>query len=793
MPRPSITDQKKPGTQKPGLSNELENIEKGISAIINKVHSGLRLSDLHLCVYEVLKAEKQENLKTLLLKQIDVRFQEWLGILKKETSLLPCFSSIFSDFVVYCDIFPKFYSEYDKKCRTSTMMNPTLFMIRERFLSIIISEKNLMLDIKNKLLDGIKCARNKNEADLPVLANVSKFFYSFKPDSQLYDDFKGQLLKATRRFYETVFSEHEITNFPAYVNSIIEILRHEESVSKMILDATDLKEILYSASSILIFDKEPLFFSGDEPPISHLLVYPDPRPIKWLVSWYSNFDVSTDCLTDVCCNYISNEILKFIPQFQKESEDSSKKESKAPKAPAKAPVRPVKKGPAKPEPKESEAKPENEEKKEEKPKGSTVPSIVVGVESIMKQVSILDKAYLTAFETVFGHKKKLDAAIFKAWNNEKFNIAESFALFIDHHIRNDFKDYNVEVFGPFPQLCAKFVHKIENKQPFVRYYEAFFINRLIKLGSHIEDIEKPVIEAITRTGVTDFMRNFDSFIKQIIESQRIAEDFVRDQSSRGEGKMPFQFSPIIFENSKFSLEKVEVKSIPRFLVEIHQGFSQKYLNDHPSHILTMLSDLSSVEIRVSIPPNKFSKQVRTYSVVSDILCASILSSIATSKQMSLLDLFEAVQEPRDRIKKYIIKLCSKGKQFLKRTKTIEVAEGQASSLDDSDVFSLNPNFFFEKLRVVIPPLENEHKKAKKEAEKNISMDTTSTIKAAIVRIMKSKNVITQVDLENNVSQTVSQYFRPDLSQIRSIITLLIDDQNDRYIERLENGDLKYIQ
>ena len=130
---------------------------------------------------------------------------------------------------------------------------------------------------------------------------------------------------------------------------------------------------------------------------------------------------------------------------------------------------------------------------------------------------------------------------------------------------------------------------------------------------------------------------------------------------------------------------------------------------------------------------------------------------------------------------------------MKRTKTIEIAEGQASSLDDSDVFSLNPNFFFEKLRVVIPPLENEHKKAKKEAEKNISMDTTSTIKAAIVRIMKSKNVISQVDLENNVSQTVSQYFRPDLSQIRSIITLLIDDQNDRYIERLENGDLKYIQ
>ena len=98
-------------------------------------------------------------------------------------------------------------------------------------------------------------------------------------------------------------------------------------------------------------------------------------------------------------------------------------------------------------------------------------------------------------------------------------------------------------------------------------------------------------------------------------------------------KTSITFSPLIFDARSFPLEKKEARCLPPECKQIHEAFVQWYKQQHPKTQLILLADLSVVESKFHVPKNTKAPLARTYTVSSDLLCASIMDAVS-QKQLS---------------------------------------------------------------------------------------------------------------------------------------------------------------
>jgi hypothetical protein len=198
--------------------------------------------------------------------------------------------------------------------------------------------------------------------------------------------------------------------------------------------------------------------------------------------------------------------------------------------------------------------------------------------------------------------------------------------------------------------------------------------------------------------------------------------------------------------------------------------------------LTLLADVSNVEAKLVVPKNAKSPIARTYIVSSDLICTSILLAVFDKVTEGGLTLHQIVDKVGDRghVGLYLVRLCAATCPILKRTAKVA---GEKKMLDD-DIFTFNPQFFFNAARVIVQPIVSERKKDVVGVTQRVDLDKVQAIRAATVRILKMKNHVEQGQLESDVIQALRNNFRADVALIRRQIQEL---ENEDYCERVSQG------
>jgi hypothetical protein len=366
----------------------------------------------------------------------------------------------------------------------------------------------------------------------------------------------------------------------------------------------------------------------------------------------------------------------------------------------------------------------------------------------------------------------LEEQIKHAWNDERFDIVSNFCTYIDHQIKSEFKNMTLADKQAFPSVVGDFYARIEDKKAFGEFYIVGMTRRFIKMARKLEECELPVINAIRRKKSPDFAKPWTEFIKKIKESEELENRF-RDEFRKSNSGGNVTFSPLVFDQRTFPLEKNEARRLPPVLEQMHTFFEHLHCKQHPRTKLMLLSDVSIVECKFQVPKNAKAPLQRIYSVSSDIRCASILLAIA--ERTSGISLREIVEKFGDRNSagQYLIRLCNKQCPIVRRTAT-------EKKMNDDDVFCLNQQFFFPAAKVTVPPIASERKVDIQKTAEKVELDKVQAIRAAAVRVLKMRNRVEQTQLESEVIQAVAQYFRAEITMIRRE---LIELEQSDYLER----------
>ena len=789
MPRRAIrpTDRSNSSTNGPSY---MELITTGLNSIIKREHSELVFSELYQAVDKITGGGQEGQLTQMLTQLVVQCYKGWLEELQKQTGnpLITLFSTQVDSLNIYIRIIPKIFSPYDTKISQTKPDLTSRKIIRDNFYNIIYTNSTTMDSVASTMLSSILSFRKRTDTDYSIVKNLVKLFYDFRdyPQSDRFQLFINSLQEETAEFYAEYYATTYVGKMVEFLDKSQEMLDFEKKMDDYMFEKQEADGIRLVAFSSTISSNEDDFFTGTVPPISQALTNESLEPLKWLLSYYNEFSIETNRLIDTLTTFVMNQMLSFKQYFlppEPAAKDAKKAPAKKPAAKKASAKKADAEGGEKKEAPKAAAKKEGEEDKAKAKKTVSVPENVKHMEELIHLVNNLAKNFNAVFSQVKGSHDKLEEKIKEAWNCKEFNVATNFVIFIDYHLKNEMKYLDQKDIEQFPQICKEFVARTIDKTPFAIAYENYLLRRIIKQGEKNKKIEEAIIKEIRKV-IQEFIKAIDKYYNQVKNSKELLDKFISDRNGP---PLDIQFNPIILNNSDFQLEKEEVKLVPQFLHDYDSQFTSFYVNQHPNTKLTMLADLSIVEFRFAVPPNNKCATQRTYTVSCDVICGSILNTIAQNKVASLVDIYQAINFKHEEIKGYIKRLCAKERQLIVRIKDPNAKDDKV--LKETDKFQLNPKFFYKTVQVQIPPIDKNTEKIKKDTNKNKDI----IMKAAGVRILKQRNIVTRTELENEILQQASQFFKPSIDAIRTIINLLQFDTSETFCEELPDGRLKYIR
>jgi hypothetical protein len=737
MPRPPIAH---------GLTvDPWETISSGIKDILEKRQSTLSLASLHAAVGAMVSDPTSNRLTDGLCMILQARFSEWRSLLARLTGrpIIASFCSIYRDFETYCSIIPKFYMLFDRRHDPDgTGPSETRRLIRTWFAQAIFRDEALMRATTTSLRANIAAARVHSDdpgfddgaANLPNEQTVLAMYYSFHEEppicpifSRFFEEFQTEM----DRYYGGFFaSKYASLPFPEYLEEASLRFRREEAILRAVLRPKEQESALTILHDKLLLTREEDYLTAPDentpPHIAAALAWQDGRCIKWLVDMYLRFQSDLSNVYTACAQYVHDQMVALVPGFAA---------------------------------------------------AQRAPDVAKAIGELISTTQKHTAPFSRAFREVPKAGDVLEEKIRQAWNLGDFNISTNFCTYIDHHIKGEFKDLSDDEKKTFNETVALFYTRLEDKKMFNEFYVNGMVRRIIKMGQKLRELESPVIDAIRRAKAADFAKPFPEYMKKLRDSREYEDEFrqtiLATQSDSRLTKLTF--SPLVFDHRTFPLDKVDAHLLPKELDELNKMFIQYYTRKHEKTKLTLLADVSIVDCKFNVPRNAKSPQPRTYTVSSDITCASILLFIyerTADGGISLRELIDNIGD-KNSVGQYLVRLCASTCPMVKR-----MAKG--TKMADDDMFQLNPQFFFAATKVTIQPIQSERKADGKVVGVKVDMDKSQAIKAAAVRVLKMKNRVEQSALENDIIQALMPHFRADVAQIKRELTAL---EGEDFVER----------
>ncbi|KAK2875649.1 hypothetical protein FQN49_001528 [Arthroderma sp. PD_2] len=321
----------------------------------------------------------------------------------------------------------------------------------------------------------------------------------------------------------------------------------------------------------------------------------------------------------------------------------------------------------------------------------------------------------------------------------------------------------------------RFVH---GKAVFEAFYKNDLARRLFMGRSASDEAEKSMLSRLKTECGSNFTHNLETMFKDM--------DLARDEMAsynallreRNERPKIDLIVNVISATAWPSYPDVTV-NIPPSISKAITNFEEFYNNKYSGRRLNWKHSLANCQLKARFPLGDKELVVSSFQAIVLLL----FNDTTGSETLSYEAIRDASGLPDVELKRTLQSLaCAKYRVLVKRPKGKEV--------NDDDVFAYNPKFEDQKMRIKINQIQlKETKQENKATHERVAADRQYETQAAIVRIMKSRQLITHADLVAEVIKATKNRGQLELGGIKKNIDKLIEKD---YIEREENNQYKYI-
>eukprot|EP01012_Entosiphon_sulcatum_P002278 TRINITY_DN1045_c0_g1_i1.p1 TRINITY_DN1045_c0_g1~~TRINITY_DN1045_c0_g1_i1.p1 ORF type:complete len:807 (-),score=233.93 TRINITY_DN1045_c0_g1_i1:386-2773(-) len=383
-----------------------------------------------------------------------------------------------------------------------------------------------------------------------------------------------------------------------------------------------------------------------------------------------------------------------------------------------------------------------------------------------------------AYEIFFNDKLQIVTKSAQGADDVKqISSAELLAQYVDELLKEDAQE---EKFNDITaKLIALFMY-LQEKDVFQVFYRSLLAQRLlsgVKSDSAL-DFEKQMVGKLKLKMGAPYTSNLESMLRDNDQVKELQEKF-EAWCKKTSDKKPLLEARIL-QTGAWPGFKVTNFGMPAELAAQLEQFKLFYTKNHDSRVLKWVHSLGRADVTANFNKGKKEINMSTYQ-------AAIVLLFNENPSRSVNDMAQELQLPADEVKRALaVLVLSKvaGKPF---NILIKEGEGKASaSINNSDVFVVNADWTFPKIKVGKIPAQMKIKggdpEVRKDAMEKVDESRKFQMDAAVVRIMKSRRRLNGHELTAEVIKQLSSRFQPDPKQIKKRIEDLITRD---YLERDE--------
>eukprot|EP01112_Ceratiomyxa_fruticulosa_P022104 TRINITY_DN8006_c0_g2_i1.p1 TRINITY_DN8006_c0_g2~~TRINITY_DN8006_c0_g2_i1.p1 ORF type:complete len:753 (-),score=129.64 TRINITY_DN8006_c0_g2_i1:148-2406(-) len=393
-------------------------------------------------------------------------------------------------------------------------------------------------------------------------------------------------------------------------------------------------------------------------------------------------------------------------------------------------------------------------------------------------------------------KSKLDIVMEQSFNkNESFSntLKESFeqfinsrpnkpaelvAKYIDNLLKTGGRGMSEEDLEKlFDRLMVLFRY-IQGKDVFEAFYKKDLAKRLLLNKSSSIDAEKSVVARIKTECGSTFTSKLEGMFKDMDLTKDIMANFSiwRSQNENEVGGNIELNVSVLTTGYWPPYNLIEVK-LPKEFLELQEFFKRFYLMKHGGRKLQWNNSLGHCVLQASFPAGRKELQVSLFQ-------ATVLMLFNENATLGYKDI-SVITGLDDKELSRTLNSLTQGatKILLRETKN----QTEKKDISDSDSFTFNKKFTHKLVRIKVNSVQmKETQEEQKKTEDDVFQNRQYQVDAAIVRIMKTRKILTHALL---VSEATSQLgFSVKPLDLKKRIESLIDRE---YLERDPNNPQLY--
>ncbi|KAJ9637703.1 hypothetical protein H2199_007194 [Coniosporium tulheliwenetii] len=410
----------------------------------------------------------------------------------------------------------------------------------------------------------------------------------------------------------------------------------------------------------------------------------------------------------------------------------------------------------------------------------------------------LGHALRETFEA-FINKTKKGAA---TWNTDNSKPGEMIAKYVDMLLRGGAKaipaqlsksaiktvaaddedddvafDEDSEINAQLDQVLDlfRFVH---GKAVFEAFYKKDLARRLLMGRSASADAERSMLARLKTECGAGFTQNLEQMFKDIELAREEVSSYKMLMADRGENPT-LDLSVNILSAAAWPTYPDVPVQIPQEIKSAIDRFDQHYKSKHRGRKLDWKHALAHCQLKANFP--KGNKEIVVSSFQAIVLL--LFNNVPAGEHLSYETIKAETGLPDREIIRTLQSLaCAKLRPLTKHPKGKDIAP--------TDTFTFNTAFTHEKYRVKINQVQlKETKEENKETHERVAADRNFETQAAIVRIMKSRKLISHAELVAEVIGATRSRGVLGVPDIKRNIDRLVDKD---YMEREEGNMYSYV-
>ncbi|TYH06219.1 hypothetical protein ES288_A08G139300v1 [Gossypium darwinii] len=399
---------------------------------------------------------------------------------------------------------------------------------------------------------------------------------------------------------------------------------------------------------------------------------------------------------------------------------------------------------------------------------------------LVKNILELHDNYMTYLNSCFQNHNLFHKALKEAFevfcNKNVYGSpsAEILASFADHILRKGGSEkLSDEVIEETLEKMAlstvvKLLQYVIDKDVFAEFYRKKLARRLLFDRGTNDDQERSILSKLKQQFGAPLTSKMEGMVTDVVlakENQSSYQEYLRNNPDVHPG---LDFTVTVLTTGFWPSYKSFDLSLPPEMVKCVEVFKGFYGTKTKHRKLTWIYSLGTSHINGKFEPKPIELIVSTHQ-------AAVLLLFNASERLSYSEIVAQLNLAHDDLIRLLHSLsCAKYKILNK--------EPSSRSISQSDSFKFNPNFTdkMRRIKVPLPPVDE-----RKKVIEDVDKDRPYAIDAAIVRIMKSRKVMTHQQLISETIEQLSRMFKVclEISNIKSIKKRIEDLITRDYMER----------